>query len=258
MSSLVAGIDGGSRAVKAVVLDPAGGRVVGRALRDSGVDVAAVAEACLAEACADAGAARSAVARLVATGYARGAVAGATGRTTEITCHARGVAHLLPGVRAVVEIGGQDSKCIRLDGRGRVVDFAMNDRCAAGTGRFLEVVAQRLGCDLPGLGALVEGCADPAAISSMCVVFAESEIVGLLAQGAGRAAIAAGVAAAVAARVAALAGRELAGPVAFSGGVALLPGFAAVLGRALGHPVQVPPDPQFTGALGAALIAAAS
>jgi predicted CoA-substrate-specific enzyme activase len=254
--AITAGIDGGSRAVKAVLWHAGERRVMARALRDSGPDPAAVAEACLAEACAAAGVQRSAVSRIAATGYARAVIAGADRRITEITCHARGVAALLPQARAVVEVGGQDSKVIRLEPGGRVADFAMNDRCAAGTGRFLEVVAERLGCGLAGYGALAAAAGQPAAISSMCVVFAESEIVGLMAQGARREDLAAGVLAAVAARVAALAGRGLPGPVACTGGVALIPGFAAALATALGEAVEVPPDPQFTGALGAALIAA--
>jgi len=254
---ITAGIDGGSRAVKAVVWDAAAGRVLGRALCDSGPDAAGVATACLAEACAAAGLARGDIARLTATGYARAVIPGADRRVTEITCHARGVTQLLPTARAVVEVGGQDSKVIRLDASGRVSDFAMNDRCAAGTGRFLEVVAERLGCGLAGFGALVAAACDPAAISSMCVVFAESEIIGLMAQGRRREDLAAGVVAAVAARVAALAGRGLPGPVAFTGGVARIPGFAAVLGAALGAEVIVPEAPQFTGALGAALLAVA-
>ncbi len=251
---ITAGVDGGSRAVKAVVV--ADGRIIGRAVRDSGPQPALVAEACLAAACADAGLERAAVSRLAATGYARAVIPGADRRVTEITCHARGIAALLPGTRAVVEVGGQDSKVIRLDPNGRVADFAMNDRCAAGTGRFLEVVAARLGTDLDGFAVLAGAAGEPAAISSMCVVFAESEIVGLMAQGHAREALAAGVVAAVAARVAALAGRELTGPIAFTGGVARIPGFADALARALGGAVVVPPQPQLTGALGAALIAA--
>jgi predicted CoA-substrate-specific enzyme activase len=251
---ITAGVDGGSRAVKAVVV--ADGRIVGRAVLDSGPEPAAVATSCLAAACAEAGLPRSAVARVVATGYARSVIPGADRRVTEITCHARGIVALLPGTRAVVEVGGQDSKVIRLDAAGRVADFAMNDRCAAGTGRFLEVVAARLGTDLDGFAMLAGTAGEPAAISSMCVVFAESEIVGLMAQGHAREALAAGVVAAVAARVAALAGRELTGPIAFTGGVARISGFADALARALGGTVAVPPHPQLSGAFGAALIAA--
>jgi len=253
---ITAGIDGGSRAVKAVLWDAATQRVLARAVRDSMPDAAAVATACLAEACATAGVARTDVVRLAATGYARAVIPGADRRITEITCHARGVARLMPAARAVVEVGGQDSKVIRLEPGGRVVDFAMNDRCAAGTGRFLEVIAERLGCGLAGYGALAAASADPAAISSMCVVFAESEIVGLMAQGRRREDLAAGILTAVAARVAALAGRELLGPIACTGGVALIPGFAAALSAVLGTAVEVPEAPQFTGALGAAILAA--
>lgn len=253
---ITAGIDSGSRAVKALVWDSCARRVLGTALRDSGPDGAGIAREALAAACAAAGIAPADVARLVATGYGRNGVPGAARCVTEITCHARGVAQRLPGTRSLIDIGGQDSKAIRLDAAGRVADFAMNDRCAAGTGRFLEVVATRLGGGLADLGRLAAGSPAPAAISSMCVVFAESEIVGLMAQGTPAGDIAAGVIAAVASRVAALAGGDLPGPVAFTGGVALLPGFAEVLGRALGASVAVPEQPQFTGALGAALLAA--
>jgi predicted CoA-substrate-specific enzyme activase len=250
-----AGIDSGSRTVKAVVLDAATSAIVASAMVDAGVDAAATATTLFDLALAEAGVARTAIARLVATGYARAAVPGADARITEITCHARGVRHLLPAARSVVEIGGQDSKVLRLDERGVVADFAMNDRCAAGTGRFLEVVAARLGTDLFGLGALAEASTEPAAISSMCVVFAESEIIGLMAGGARREDLAAGVMAAIGTRLAALTGRELAAPVVFTGGVARIPGMAAALGRALGQAVIVAPQPHLTGALGAALIA---
>lgn len=253
---ITAGIDSGSRAVKALLFDHAAGRVLGHAVVDSGSDAAGTAQRALAAACAAAAIDAAALAGLVATGYGRALVPGATRRVTEITCHARGAAWQQPGARTLIDIGGQDSKAVRLDAGGRVLDFAMNDRCAAGTGRFLEVVAARLGGDLAGLGRLAAGSRSPTAISSMCVVFAESEIVGLTAQGAEPADVAAGVMAAVAARVAALAGGDLPGPVVFAGGVALLPGFADDLARALGTAVTVPPLPQLNGALGAALLAA--
>ena len=246
---LTAGIDSGSRAVKCILWD--GTRVVGRALVDSGLDVAAGARQALDAACA--GGSRPDA--ICATGYGRAAVPGADHRVTEITCHARGLAQVLPQARSAIEIGGQDSKVLRLDQRGQVADFAMNDRCAAGTGRFLEVIAGRLGHDPAGFGRLAAGgAATP--ISAMCVVFAESEIVGLVAGGTPPADIAAGVIASIASRVAALAGRLLADPVALTGGVGLLPGMAEALSRATGRNVLTAPDPQFTGALGAALIAA--
>jgi predicted CoA-substrate-specific enzyme activase len=133
----------------------------------------------------------------------------------------------------------------------------MNDRCAAGTGRFLEMVAQRVGQNMAALGELANRSHRPAAISSMCAVFAETEIVGLLSSGASREDIVAGVQAAIASRVGAMAGHVV-GPVVFTGGVARVAGMAAALERAVGQPILVAPDPLMTGALGAAILAAAA
>jgi predicted CoA-substrate-specific enzyme activase len=132
----------------------------------------------------------------------------------------------------------------------------MNDRCAAGTGRFLEVVALRLGVELDALGSMARRAENPATISSMCVVFAETEIIGLLATGIEPDEIAAGVQASVASRVAAMAGRSIEPPIAFTGGVALIPGMAQALEAAMKQKLTIPPEPQMTGALGAALVAA--
>jgi predicted CoA-substrate-specific enzyme activase len=162
---------------------------------------------------------------------------------------------LAPEVRTIVEIGGQDSKFITLEDGGRVRDFAMNDRCAAGSGRFLEVVAMRLGVDLSTLGELSRDSRKAALISSMCVVFAETEIIGLLAEGVAPADIAAGVQNAIALRVTALAGRTVTPPVCFTGGVALQSGMVRALETALSCSVLVSPLPQYTGALGAAILA---
>ena len=136
----------------------------------------------------------------------------------------------------MIDIGGQDSKLLRLKPDGSVADFVMNDRCAAGTGRFLEVVATRLAVRLRSLGDLARRSREPAVISSMCVVFAETEIIGLLASGATPEDIVAGVQAAVATRVAAMAGRNIAGPVVFTGGVALTVRHGRSLGRRAGPP----------------------
>jgi predicted CoA-substrate-specific enzyme activase len=166
------------------------------------------------------------------------------------------VHHLVPEGASIVEIGGQDSKVTKLGPKGNVLDFAMNDRCAAGTGRFLEVVAVRLERELDALGRLATTSRTPASISSMCVVFAETEIIGLLAAETPPADIAAGVQQAICRRVAALAGRRLADPVVFTGGVALVPGMREALEAVLGRPVLAAPTPQLTGAIGAAIIAA--
>jgi len=249
------GIDGGSRAIKAVVMDSATGKVLASGIRDQGVDHDRLAAELFLGLLDGLSLKRGDVGRIVATGYTRSGIRIADTTITEITCHARGVRRQMPDARTAIEIGGQDSKILRLDPDGSVRDFAMNDRCAAGTGRFLEVVAGRLGTELEGLGALARACSCPAPISSTCVVFAETEIIGLLSSGVPIPDIVAGVQASIARRVAALAGSQIAEPIAFTGGVALVPGMAEALAAALGRPVKVAPDPQMTGALGAAILA---
>jgi predicted CoA-substrate-specific enzyme activase len=253
---ICAGIDAGSRSIKVVLFDSAQRRAVGSSVMDQGVAQSRLAEEALLRALDGARFARRDLAAVVATGYGRNALSWANKTITEITCHAQGVHHLAPDARTIVEIGGQDSKVILLEDGGRVRDFSMNDRCAAGTGRFLEIVAARLGVALSDLGDLGRLSTRPAVISSTCAVFAETEIVGLLAQGSAPADIAAGVQAAIASRIGAMAQRQPAGPVYFTGGVALQPGMVRALEQALACTVHVPPEPQFTGALGAALLAA--
>jgi len=253
---ICAGIDAGSRTIKVVVWDGDTGTVVAKGLIDQGVEQARLAQGLFEGLLRGHGLARSDIRRIVATGYGRNAVDVADQTVTEITCHARGVRHAVPAAVTVIDIGGQDSKLIRLDSNGRVRDFAMNDRCAAGTGRFLEVVAARLDTTLEGLGALAARSFAPAAISSMCVVFAETEIIGQLAASTPREDIVAGVQAAIAGRVTGMVGRNVDGPVVFTGGVALVSGMKEALELALGQPVIPAPDPQMTGALGAALVAA--
>lgn len=259
---ITAGVDVGSLTAKAIIFDDgagerAAGQVLGRSLVSLTHDPAQAGTLALQEALAMARVTHSDLAALTATGYGRIALQFATYRITEISCHARGVHYLLPRVRTVVDVGGQDSKVTRLDDEGRALDFEMNDRCAAGTGRFLEVMAGALGVDLPGLAELALSSRDPAQLSSTCTVFAESEVVGLLAQGRSREDVAAGLCRAVAQRVAAMMQRlGLEPEVAFTGGVALNAGVREALAEVLGVPVTVPPDPQLTGALGAALLAA--
>jgi len=252
---ICAGIDAGSRALKVALFDSERSEVLAAAVRDQGTDHDGPAQELFEELLRAEGLPRRRVARIVATGYGRGAVSCADTTVTEITCHAAGVRHRVPEAATIVEIGGQDSKLLRLNPDGTVRDFAMNDRCAAGTGRFLEVVASRLGAPLDSLGDLARAAEAPAPISSMCVVFAETEIIGLLASGARREDIVAGVQASIASRVAAMLGRDVTSPVIFTGGVALVPGMAEALASALATPVRVCPDPQMTGALGAALVA---
>ena len=254
---IYAGIDAGSRTIK-IVLVNADGQTLASGLRDQGVDVINLTEELLDELLEQTGAKRSELARVVATGYARNVIKSADTTITEITCHATGVKHQTPDVRTIVEIGGQDSKVIQLDDSGHVRDFAMNDRCAAGTGRFLEVVADKLEVPLSALGDLAASSTAPAAISSMCVVFAETEIIGLLAAGAESANIIAGVQHAITSRVATMVGPNPRPPIIFTGGVALAPGMARALSDSLNAEVQVAQAPQMTGALGAAILAAKS
>jgi len=250
---ITAGIDAGSRTIKVVLWDSDKSEVVNSGAVDQGVEQRRLARELLERLLGGLG--RSQIARTVATGYGRNLIDFADAQITEITCHAAGVAHVAPSTRTIIEIGGQDNKIIRLDEMGTVRDFDMNDRCAAGTGRFLEVVATRLGVPLGELGSLVRQSRCPTPISSMCAVFAETEIVGLLAAGRLPADIVAGVQAAISLRVSAMAGRNLACPICFTGGGALVPGMAEALQAALGHPVRLAPEPLFTGALGAALLA---
>ncbi|MBN1909077.1 MAG: 2-hydroxyglutaryl-CoA dehydratase [Pirellulales bacterium] len=253
---ICAGIDAGSRTLKAVLLDARSGEVVASGVVDQGVEQAALARKLLTDLTAENGIGRKEIKHVVATGYGRKLIAEADRTITEITCQAAGIARLVPGARTVIDIGGQDSKLLRLDASGHVHDFVMNDRCAAGTGRFLEVVAARLGERLARLGQLAAQSQTPAKISNMCVVFAETEIVGLLAQGATSEDIVAGVQASIATRVVAMGGGRIAAPIVFTGGVALVPGMDAALADALNQDVAVAPDPQLTCALGAAILAA--
>jgi (R)-2-hydroxyacyl-CoA dehydratese activating ATPase len=252
---IYAGIDAGSRAIKALLFDPKHERIVASGWVDQGIEQESLARQLFDRLLVETGLAPDAIGGVIATGYGRNLIHFADTTITEITCHARGVSQTAPDARTIIEIGGQDSKLIRLDGSHIVRDFAMNDRCAAGTGRFLEVVAMRLGVSLPALGDVVRQSRSPALISSMCVVFAETEIIGLLANRVPPSDIVAGVQRSIAARVAAMAGRNIEPPVYFTGGVALIPGMAAALESALSVPVAVVTAPLTTGALGAAILA---
>ena len=178
---ICAGIDAGSRAIKAVLFDTGRSEMIASGLTDQGVQQERLAAELFEKLLRDAQLERSQVSGVVATGYGRNVVRFADTTITEITCHARGVHHLAPETRTIIEIGGQDSKIISLEDGGRVRDFAMNDRCAAGTGRFLEMVATRLDMNWEKLSELARQSKKPALISNMCVVFAETEIIGLLA-----------------------------------------------------------------------------
>jgi predicted CoA-substrate-specific enzyme activase len=231
-------------------------RIVASGIYDQGVRQTALAQELFHKVLFESGVERRDIVHIVATGYGRNALDWADTTVTEITCQAYGVKQETPDVRTIIDIGGQDSKLIRLDQSGIVHDFEMNDRCAAGTGRFLEIVAERLEMKLEDLGESAERADQPAAISSMCVVFAEAEIVGLLASGESPENIVAGVLNSIAKRIGAVAGAGIKSPIVFTGGVALIPGMKNALSKVLNHSIRVAGNPQMTGAFGAALIAA--
>ena len=196
------------------------------------------------------------VTNVVATGYGRASIDFASKTVTEITCHAIGARRLFAEAKTVIDIGGQDSKVIRLADDGRVEDFAMNDKCAAGTGRFLEVMARSLDTDLQSLGRLSALSSQDVRISSTCTVFAESEVVALVAKGAAKEDIIRGLHRSVAERIYAMVARLRAEPpFVMTGGVAKNSGVVAALEERLGAKLLVPEEPQIVGALGAAIVA---
>jgi len=252
--AVVAGIDVGSLSAEAVLLEA--GRVVNFSIIPTGVDSRKAAEKALTAAMESAGLQFDDLAVIVATGYGRISIPFAHKRITEITCHGRGAFYLDPAVRTVIDIGGQDSKVIRLNQQGKVLDFAMNDKCAAGTGRFLEVMATALEVELENLAALSDQAVRAISISSTCTVFAETEVVSLLAGGADRAEIARGLHESIAARTSSLVYRVgLDEAVMMTGGVAKNSAVVKALEEKLQLRIIVPPEPQIAGALGAALLA---
>lgn len=198
----------------------------------------------------------SEVDRIVSTGYGRNNVKFSHKSITEITCHGAGANFQNPAVRTIIDIGGQDSKAMSIDGEGKVKDFAMNDKCAAGTGRFLEVMARALEVDLADFGSISLNAAAPSKISSLCTVFAESEVISLISKGEYRENIMAGIHESVASRVSSLAKRVgVVNPIMMTGGVAKNIGVVKALEKKLGAPIIVAPAPQENGAIGAAVLA---
>lgn len=246
-----AGIDIGSVATKGVIYN---GKVAASVIIPTGWSPREASRLALDTVLDRAGVDRAALKSIIATGYGRVSADFASRSVTEITCHARGAYALHPGIRTVLDIGGQDAKVIRLDHSGAVADFAMNDKCAAGTGRFLEVMARILGTEVQDLDILAEN-AEPVSITSMCAVFAESEVVSLLARGATRESIARGVLESIADRVIALLGKiSPEGSIAFTGGLSRSRVLCTIIEKRLGMPLVTSPSAQIAGALGGAVI----
>lgn len=194
---------------------------------------------------------------VMSTGYGRNSIDIADDRVTEITAHAKGIQYFYPEAHSVIDIGGQDSKAILISKKtGNVIDFQMNDKCAAGTGRFLEVMAHALDVPIENIGELALKSNNPAAISSTCTVFAESEVISLFARGTSKQDIASGIHKSIARRVAGMAKRIGVAPqLVFCGGVAKNVAVKKYLEVELGFDIVTPKHPQLTGAIGAALIA---
>jgi len=250
---ITAGIDAGAATTKVVLIR--GREIVGYRVTSTAFNFLTAAEKTFTELLEGSDIERSEVEQITATGYGRNAISFADKGISEITAHAKGVHLLFPEVQGIIDVGGQDCKIIVVED-GQVTDFLMNDKCAAGTGKFLEYTAKALEVPISDLGALALGSLHPAGITSMCTVFAESEVISLRARGVAKEDIAAGLIASVAQRVGGMAKRMgLKDHIAFVGGVAKNAGMKAALEQELGVTLFVPFDPQITGALGAALAA---
>lgn len=249
---ITAGIDVGSTAAKAVLLKNK--EILSWSVLPTGWSPREAGKKVLEQAVTKAEVNAADVKRVIGTGYGRVSLDFLDQAVTEITCHAMGANYYFPDNGLVIDIGGQDSKVIQVSKHGKVLNFLMNDKCAAGTGRFLQITINSLGLELDQLDELPP--AEPVTINSMCTVFAESEVISLLASGTTKESIVAGLYRAIAKRVAAMAGSmRVTEGVTFTGGVAQSTLLREMLAKELAVKVAVPPQPQLIGALGAAIIA---
>jgi predicted CoA-substrate-specific enzyme activase len=249
-----AGLDIGSTMTKAIIVDDTE-TVLASVIGPTGVEHRHLALKVMEEAIQRAGLTFEALDFIVATGYGRINVPFADKQITEITCHARGIRAIFPTTKIIIDIGGQDSKGIKLDGAGKVSNFVMNDKCAAGTGRFLEVISETLGIKLTDLGEISRASRKVVKISNMCTVFAEHEVTSHLADGAEIPDIVAGLHESIAGRVVNMV-RHLGieKDVVVTGGGAKNIGLIKAIADKIGFPPLTPPEPFITGALGAALL----
>jgi predicted CoA-substrate-specific enzyme activase len=249
------GVDVGSTQTKAVILDEAR-RIVGRSLIPTGANVVTAAQTAHDAALEQAGVLASDVGYVIGTGYGRYKVEFGDAQVTEICCHARGAAEMFPATRTVLDMGGQDTKAIRIAPGGDVLDFCMNDKCAAGTGRFLQSAAAALEIPLGELGQYARAGQRPVEITTTCTVFAESEVLSWLARGKKIEDILAGVHRSIAARSIALLRRVgIEEQITFTGGVTRNPAMVEVLSKLLETQLNVSEESHYMGALGAALFA---
>ena len=248
------GIDVGSASSKVVILED-GSRIVAAEVVQVGTGSSGPQRA-LELAFSKTGLSMKDMSKIVATGYGRFNFEEADKQISEISCHAKGIFFLVPTARTIIDIGGQDAKAIRLDNKGNVKQFFMNDKCAAGTGRFLEVMARVLETTLDEMEELDSRATEPATVSSTCTVFAESEVISQLSKGVAKENIVAGVHQSVASKACGLAYRGgLEEDIVMTGGVAKNGGVVRAISKELKKQVTAAPNPQTTGALGAALFA---
>lgn len=251
----VAGVDVGSTQTKAVIMDMQK-NIVARALIRTGANVVKAAERAFKKALEEADIHADEVIYVIGTGYGRYKVTFGHAQVTEISCHAKGAAFIHPGTRTVLDIGGQDTKAMKIDERGEVLDFCMNDKCAAGTGRFLEAAAEVMGLTLDEIGEVSLQAENPVKMTNVCTVFVESEILSHLAWGKKREDILAGVHRSIATRAVGLMRRVgIEDDITFTGGVSKNVGMVRALEAVLGRKVHVSPESHFMGAIGAALFA---
>jgi (R)-2-hydroxyacyl-CoA dehydratese activating ATPase len=249
-----AGVDIGSTMTKVVLLDKSG-NLLSSIKGPTGPEYRQLANQVMRQALEQASLQINDISYIVATGYGRLNVPFADRQITELSCHARGVSSLFPNVRTAIDIGGQDAKCMKIN-NGRLISFVMNDKCAAGTGRFLEVTAATLGIRLEDMGDISLKATKKIQISNLCTIFAQQEVVALLSRGEKLETILAGLHDALASRIAALARRLGIEPdLVLTGGVAKNTGMVRAMKENLGCEILVPEEPLLTGALGAALLA---
>jgi predicted CoA-substrate-specific enzyme activase len=248
------GVDIGSTTSKCVILKN-GTQMIAQAVIPSGTGTSGPARS-IAAALEEAGLREEQISRIAATGYGRKTLSLASLQMSELSCHARGARFLFPNARTVIDIGGQDAKALQLDENGNLLNFVMNDKCAAGTGRFLEVMAKVLEIDISALGTCGARSQHPATISSTCTVFAESEVISQLSQNVEICDIVAGIHRSVAVKAAGLVRRlPILPDVVMTGGVARNSGVVSALEEELKTDILTSPDSQLAGAIGAALFA---
>ena len=250
-----AGIDIGSLTAKAVVIDE-NNKILGYHIMPVGQDSLAAGMNAYQHALDKAGLKKQDIEAIVSTGYSRKRFTEATMQKTEISCHAKGISTIFPSVTTLLDVGGQDSKAMKIGKDGKVLDFAMNDKCAAGTGRFVEVMAHALNLSLPGLSDAALSFKEDLTLSSTCTVFGESEVISLLSQGHSVPDISWAIIKSIVDRLVALLKRVgIEQDVAMSGGMAKNKALVTRLEDRIGFDILVPEEPQIIGAFGAAVIA---